>query len=100
MQRIIDKPQACDMGHGSGHIEMPIPVTLEKVLNWLQENAYSWGVITIYNKDNKIIRRFDFDLYNNSLFYHHLNGWHYTTIVKEVKFNYCFMSEDIDIYLT
>lgn len=100
MKRIIDRPQMSDMGSGFGHIEIEQnAVTLEEALKWLQQNQKTWGTITIYRGSNDIVRCFDYDLYNNNIFYHHLNGWQYGYIVKKIEFNYCFMGEDIDIYV-
>lgn len=99
MKRIIDRPQMSDMGSGFGHIEFKQnTVTLEEALKWLQQNRKTWGTITIHHDFNNIVRRFDYDLYNN-IFYHHLDGWQYRYIVKKIEFNYCFVNEDIDIYV-
>lgn len=100
MKRIIDRPQMSDMGSGFGHIEIEQnTVTLAKALKWLQQNQKTWGTVTIYYGDSgDIVRRFDYDLFKNNIFYHHLNGWQYEYIVKKIEFNYCFMSEDIDVY--
>lgn len=99
MKRVIDIPQKSDMGSGSGHYEGADGLTLKEVLNYLYENLESWGTVTIYRGSNDIIRCFDFNRYNDNIFYHHLSGWQYNFIVKKVKFNYCFMSENIDIYV-
>ena len=97
MKRVIDVPQKSDMGSGRGHYEDAAGLTLGEVLNYLDKNLHSWGTVTIYR--GSIIRRFDFDRYNGSSFYHHLSGWQYNCIVREVKFDYCFMSENINIYV-
>ena len=100
MKRIIDIPQTSDMGNGFGHIEIePNAVTLEEALKWLQLNQKTWGTVTIYCEPNSIMRCFDYDLYDNNIFYHNLSGWQYKYIVKEIVFNYCFMCEDIKIYV-
>lgn len=99
MKRIIDQPQKSDMGSGWGHYEIKEGLTLREVLDYLRENLKSWGTVTIYRGANDVVRHFDFDLYNNKIFYHHLSGWQYNFIVKTIKFDYCFMSENIDIYL-
>lgn len=98
MERIIDRPQISDMGSGFGHIAVSTDTTLKEALMWISQNQKTWGTVTIYNNKG-IIRRFDYDLYNNNIFYHHLDGWQYNKIVQQIKFNYCFMSEDIDIYI-
>lgn len=100
MKRIIDTPQTSDMGNGFGHIEIEQnAVTLEEALKWLQLNQKTWGTVTIYHESNDIVRCFDYDLYNNNIFYHNLSGWQYKYIVKRIVFNYCFMCEDIKIYV-
>ena len=98
MERIIDRPQISDMGSGFGHITVSTDTTLKEALMWISQNQKTWGTVTIYN-NKEIIRRFDYDLYNNNIFYHHLDGWQYNKIIQQIKFNYCFMSEDIDIYI-
>ena len=99
MKRVIDRPQVSDMGSGFGHIEVPENTTLEEVLNWIRANVKSWGTVTIYRNSDDIVRCFDYDLYNNKVFYHHLSGWQYNFIVRKVEFSYCFRSEDIDIFV-
>ena len=100
MKRVIDRPQTSDMGSGFGHIEIEQDaVTLEEALKWLQQNQETWGTVTIYRGSSNIVRRFDYNLYNKNIFYHHLNGWKYEYIVKKIEFNYCFMEENIDIYV-
>lgn len=100
MRRIIDRPQTSDMGSGFGHIEIEQnAITLAEALKWLQRNQKAWGIVTIYRGSDDIVRCFDYDLYNNSIFYHNLNGWQYKCIVKKIEFSYCFMNEDIDIYI-
>ena len=98
MKRVIDCPQQSDMGSGFGHIDGCKGVTLSEVLDWIEKNNKTWGTISIYFRE-KPIRIFDYDVYNGHEFYHHMSGWDYKMLVNEVKFNYCFMSEDIDIYL-
>lgn len=100
MKRVIDKPQMSDMGSGFGHIEIEHnAVTLKEALEWLQQNQKTWGTVIIYRGFDNIVRCFDYDLYNNNIFYHHLTGWQYEYIVKKIEFNYCFMDEDIAIYV-
>ena len=99
IKRIADRPQFSDMGTGFGHIEVSSKTTLGDVLKWIQENEKTWGIITIYKNSDDIIRCFDYNLYNNFIFYHHLDSWQYQFIIREVKFDYCFMYENIDIYV-
>lgn len=99
MKRIIDIPQKSDMGNGFGHYDNINGTTLEQVLNWLEENIKTWGIITIYDKNNKIIRKFDYNLYNRRYFYYNLS-WEYWLEVTSVKFDYCFMHENIEIYIS
>lgn len=98
MRFVIDKPQQSDMGCGFGHIENCENKTLKEVLNWIEKNACDWGIITIFSA-GEVIRRFDYDIFNNHKFYHDLTGWHYALPVREVKYSYCFMNKDIDIYI-
>jgi hypothetical protein len=98
MKRVVTEPQKSDMGDGFGHIEGAVGYTLEEVLNFYSKNSKTWGTVCIYRKGN-IVRKFDYDTYNNNVFYHYLSGWEYKLIVKEAKFNYCFMCENLDIYL-
>ena len=100
MKRIIDHPQVSDMGSGMGHFEFQNKTTLKEALTWIMKNEKTWGVITIYINDDDIIRCFDYDCYSSTpIFYHHLNSWQYNLTVQAIKFNYCFMGEDIDIYV-
>lgn len=98
MKRIIDRPQQSDMGSGFGHIEGCEGVTLSEALDWIEKNNKTWGTISIYFRE-KPIRIFDYNTYSGHEFYHHMNGWEYKMLVHEIKFSYCFMGEDIDIYL-
>lgn len=98
MKEIIDQPQKSDMGNGWGHFEFPLGTTLLDALSWIKANRKTWGTVKIY-RNTTCIRYFDFDLFNNKIFYHHLSGWEYKTLVREIQFSYCFMSEDITIYL-
>ena len=98
MKRIIDIPQKSDMGNGCGHYEGVKGKTLIEVLDWLEENIKTWGVITIHDHE-KIIRKFDYELFHYHCFYHNLSGWEEELKVSVVFFDYCFMYEDIDIHL-
>lgn len=98
MKEIITDPQISDMGSGFGYVEGAPGRTLEEVLNFYAKNSETWGTVCIYEKED-IVRKFDYDTFNNNIFYHKLNGWEYQLIVKKVKFEYSFMNKDIDIYL-
>ena len=100
MERVIIEHQKSDMGHGWGHYTGATGLTLKQVLDELHSTLKSWGMITIYKGSDDIVRCFDFDLYNNKIFYHNLSGWQYNYSVRKVEFKYCFMSEDIDIYVS
>ena len=99
MKRVVDEPQKSDMGSGWGHYELPENINLMEVLTELRKTLKSWGTVTVYRGIDDVIRRFDFDLYNNKIFYHHLSGWQYNFPVRKVDFDYCFMSENINIYV-
>ena len=98
MKKIITHPQACDMGDGRGYIELNPNTTLGQILDWYKNNSKTWGECIIKYKDGKILRHFDYDIYNNRQFYYKLT-WQLNFIVKEAKFNYCFMCEDLTIIL-
>lgn len=98
MQEHIIEKQTCDMGYGKGEYIFS-NITLEQVLDWFEQNLHEWGTITIKYKDNSILRKFDYELYNFHQFYHNLNGWEYDSLVEKIEFYYCFMNRDIIIYL-
>ena len=98
MEKIIDVPQKSDMGNGFGHIANATNQRLEEALNWIKNNTKTWGTIIIYRKGD-IVRKFDYNLYNDNQFYHHLSGWEYDFLIDKIDFIYCFMGEDYDIYL-
>ena len=98
MKKVTTNLQKLDMGNGIGYIDGAAGCTLEEVLNFYSKNSKTWGIVGIY-RNEEIVRKFDYDTYINNIFYHHLNGWEYEWIVKEAKFNYCFMREDLNIYL-
>lgn len=98
MRAIIDEVQKSDMGTGCGHYDFSPNTTLKNALDYLKNNLKAWGTITIY-RGNTIVRLFDYELFNNSIFYHHLAGWEYNKKVKAIDFRYCFMNEDIYIYI-
>lgn len=99
------------MGSGYGHLEIEFENTsLKEVLDWIQENGESYGVINIYRfppkrpniyaKSNEgIVRYFDYDLYRRNIFYHNLLPWQYEFIVKKVEFKYNFMNKDFTIFV-
>ena len=98
MKEVVTNPQQSDMGSGFGYVDGVGGYSLREVLEFYSKNSKTWGVICIYRNDS-IIRKFDYDTYSsNKVFYHHLS-WEYSLAVKEVKFNYCFMYKNIDIYL-
>lgn len=95
----ITQPQKSDMGSSFGYIENSHGIPLQEVLNWIESNTITWGIVTIYNNEGNIIRKFDYDLYNSNQFFHWLNGWQYSNLVEKVRFEDCFMCRDFDIYL-
>ena len=98
MERKIISPQTCDMGHGNGKFLCPNGTTLEDFLKWYKEHSKTWGVITIINREGKIIRKFDYDLYNSNIYYYHLS-WERSLTIKEISFLYCWMMEEVEIHL-
>lgn len=88
-----------DCGSSYGYLEGVEGHTLREVLDYYKDTSRDWGVVCIYMGD-KIIRKFDYNLSNKdvNVFFHHL-GAEYKYLVKEVKFNFCHMNRDIDIYL-
>lgn len=97
-REVITDPQKSDMGSGFGYVECATDCSLKEVLEFYANNSNDWGTVCIHRYSD-IVRKFDYDTYNNNVFYHHLSGWEYQSIVKEVKFDYCFMNKNIDIYL-
>ena len=89
MREVITMRQKSDMGTGFGYVEDA----------FYANNSNEWGTVCIINRNSDIIRKFDYDTYNNNIFYHHLCGWEYQLTVREAKFTYCFMNKDITIYL-
>jgi hypothetical protein len=99
MERIVTRPQACDMGSGFGYIKINEKTTLKELLDYYRQNARTWGTCLIKYKNGEVLRKFDFDIYNNNQFYYKLS-WELDFLVQEAKFEYCFMSEDLTITLT
>lgn len=98
MRKVITNPQTCDMGSGFGKIEFEPGATLREVLEFYKNNSRTWGECTIQYKSGEILRRFDYDVYNNNIFYYNLS-WELDYKVAEAKFQYCFMGEDLTITL-
>ena len=92
----ITIPQQSDMGMGFGVFEGAEGKPLKEILKFIIENVDAWGVCTIAN-DESIIRKFDYDLFNNDIFYCDLTSWELELKVKEAKFSYCHMSRDMII---
>ena len=98
MKEVILRPQESDMGSGYGYIEGAEGRTLREVLDFCSEKIKAWGVVDIL-KDSTMLRKFDYNTYNDNIFYHLLAGWEYTLKVKEASFDYCFMNKNITIIL-
>ena len=49
--------------------------------------------------DKDICRMFDYDLYSDTQFYHHLSGWEYNMKVNKITARACFMNKDLTIEL-
>lgn len=98
IREVITKPQKSDMGSGFGYVDGITGCSLEEILEFYAKNNKTYGTVCIYRNGN-IVRKFDYDTYNNNIFYHNLSAWKYQLTIKEVKFEYCFMNKNIDIYL-
>ena len=101
MKRVITEPQRSDMGDGFGLYEFDKPTILEEFLK-LYNNSKTWGKFYIFD-NHKLVAELKFDgmTINKNGRYQPLqwdNKLLYKTI-KEIKFNYCFMCEDVEIYL-
>ena len=99
MKMIVDQYQMSEMGSGFGHFDFPEQTRLKQMLEWMEKNVREWGTVSIFRNDGRMIRCFDYDLYNKSIFYHCLGGWDYNLIVDKVTFEFCYMHNDISIYL-
>lgn len=91
-------PQKSDMGSDYQIYEFTEETSLEAVLIWIKNNLSTWGVITIKTNNGEVVRKFDYDLYNDQQFYHHLN-WERLKKVDKMSSHSCFMNCDIDIEL-
>lgn len=99
MKRKIISPQKSDMGSGLGKYEFENEITLKEFLEYYKNNSNTWGCFTIKYSDNQVLRKFDYDIYSkNKIFYCDLS-WENEIKIKEVKFEYCFMNEDIIVVL-
>ena len=96
MKRIITEPH---MGSGFGIYKFEKGKVLYDFLEWHKNNSRTWGVISIFDKQGNYIRIFDYDLYDDEVYYHYLSCGEYDLPLREIKFNYCLMREDIQIYL-
>ena len=88
------------MGFSTGEYQIDRPISLRQALQELYNTLYSWGTITIFYPDKDICRIFDYDLYNDTQFYHHLSGWEYNMKVDKITTRSCFMNRDLTIELT
>ena len=96
---IIDRPQASDMGNGFGHYKVIPRTTLKEFLKWFKENCKLWGTIKIIDRDGDIVRYFDYDTWNNDIIYTNMDPWQYNLEIEKIECRYCFMNEDITIWL-
>ena len=96
MKRNIIEPQKSDMGSGYGEYTFPEGTTLGEFLEWYKKNSKTWGEISITYIGGDILRKFDYDLYNNNICYTHFS-WQNQLPIKKIEFYYCFMNEDVYI---
>lgn len=100
LERKVIHPQPSDMGCGDGVYTWNGNLTLKEALEWLKENTYDWGVITIKDKQDEIYRRFDYNTHREKEFYYKLDGyWIGEALVASISFTYCFCKMDIMINL-
>lgn len=101
MEKVIIIPQKSDMGCGFGEFKFNEEDSLRDFFKFFIDNIKAWGTITIsWDDDKKIIRKFDYDLWNNKILYHNIDGWILKAKLKKVTFSYCFMSEDYEIFIS
>ena len=93
-------PQTCDMGFSIGEYQIDKSINLRQALQELYGILNSWGTITIIYPNKDICRIFDYDLYNDTQFYHHLSGWVYNMKIDKITTKSCFMNKDLTIELT
>ena len=98
MKRNIIKPQMSDMGNGYGEYLFPKGTTLGEFLEWYKKNSETCGEVSITYIGGDVLRKFDYDLYNNDIFYTHFS-WQNQLPIKKIEFYYCFMSKDVFIRL-
>jgi hypothetical protein len=98
IKRIVTDPQESDMGDGFGEFQFENSLTLNDILIYIRNNVKAWGTITIFKPNGEILRLFDYDLWQRDNFYINLS-WELKFKVKEAKFSYCYMNEDITIKL-
>lgn len=100
MERVIISPQESDMGCGYGEI-LTEDATLKEFLDYFEKETKAWGTMTIYYPSGKIVRKFDYNLYNRNcnVFYYNIDGWIMKYKIDKAVFRYCFMSEDYEVYL-
>ena len=99
MKRIITRPQKSDMGSGFGMYEFEEGTTLKEFLTHFEKNSNEWGTITIKMPDGEVLRKFDYNLFHDNKFYYNIEGWCINYKLKKVIFQFCFMNEDIEVYL-
>lgn len=92
-------PQTGDMGLSTGEYQINESINLRQALQELCNMLNSWGTITILYPNKDICRVFDYDLYNDTQFYHHLSGWEYNMKVDKITTHSCFMNKDLIIEL-
>lgn len=99
--KLITEPQKTDMGSGFGGYIFEKPLTLEEFFKFYNNNQ-TWGKIYIFNNNNKIAElKFD-GMHSNEFCRFKPLDWDKKLLSKninEIKFNYCFNLEDVEIYL-
>lgn len=98
IKEIVTSHQTENYGWATSEFIFTEPTTLHQVLEWIEKTHQEWGIITIYDRNYCILRKFDYDLYNNKIFYYHLNQ-ELNYIVKTMTTNHSWSWCDFEIKL-
>jgi hypothetical protein len=118
MEKIVIRPQKSEMGSGFGIIQFEEGTTLGQILTWYKENSCSWGNVTIivqdeekveyplaqkvlyyYPKRELKVKKFDYNTYGKNVFNYNIEEKDNNFLVKKAEFDYCYMNENLTIYI-